>query len=282
MPERPPAVLVYPKDRLVDGRIIGLSALEELWFRRALDYDWLNDGLPSDPAEFAAWVGRDCTAEAAKKIIELFFVPHRKNPARVVNPGHQDQLKKLEKLRKAKSEAGKKGMASRWKQRAKSDNSVITADNIPFPSSLPSPPDPSGKNGVPPAAAAAAVADQQPEEGGEGDPVETRIWRDGVELCSRSKMADKQIRPFLGRMAKEYGKQRLAEAIAVTQAANPPDPKAYLVAVLQRRAEKAPAIKRDTYAKNEEFKAAPIEPCGVCGRLFCLKDHRFDEETANG
>lgn len=65
------------------------------------------------------------------------------------------------------------------------------------------------------------------------DPVERRIWRDGIDLLSKSSMTEKQARPLLGRLAKDYGNNKLAEAIAVTQARNPVDPRPFLIGVLK-------------------------------------------------
>lgn len=59
------------------------------------------------------------------------------------------------------------------------------------------------------------------------------IWDLGVPLLTSGGMKDSDARSLLGRMAKEHSRSALAEAIAKTSAANPPDPKAYLVKVLQ-------------------------------------------------
>lgn len=128
-----PALLWYPNDILSSGRVNALSPLEELWYRRALDHCWMSDGMPADPQEFAGWVGRGCTVEAAEKIIARFFHPHKKDPSKVVNNRQEKERKLLQQKRKQKSEAGKRGMASRWKQKSNVDNSVITEDNISIP-----------------------------------------------------------------------------------------------------------------------------------------------------
>lgn len=65
------------------------------------------------------------------------------------------------------------------------------------------------------------------------DPVERRIWKDGIELLAKSALTEKQARPLLGRLARDYGNDKLAEAIAVTQAKNSVDPKTFLIGVLQ-------------------------------------------------
>lgn len=83
------------------------------------------------------------------------------------------------------------------------------------------------------------------------NPVETRIWTDGVDLLSRSGLKQSDARAFLGKQAKDFGRESLAEAIAVTQAKNPADPKPFLVAILQDRlgaSEKAKAC----VGKSEE------------------------------
>lgn len=128
-----PAYLMYPGDILSSGRVSALKPLEELWYRRAMDFGWEHNGMPADPAEFAGWIGRGCTVKAAEKLIAIFYVPKRKDPSKVVNPRQEKERKLFEKKRKQKSEAGKRGMAKRWKDKASDDNSVITEDNIPIP-----------------------------------------------------------------------------------------------------------------------------------------------------
>lgn len=128
---------MYPDDILSSGRVSALEPLEELWYRRAIDLGWKNGGMPADPDEFAGWVGRGCTADAAAKIIKKLYVPHKKDATKVVNERQEIERKKFLKKRKQKSDAGKQGMANRWKQKGKDDNSVITEDNIPIPISIP-------------------------------------------------------------------------------------------------------------------------------------------------
>jgi hypothetical protein len=59
------------------------------------------------------------------------------------------------------------------------------------------------------------------------------IWDLGVPLLTNGGMKEAEARSLLGKMAKDHSRAALAEAIAKTSAANPPDPKAYLVKVLQ-------------------------------------------------
>jgi len=132
-----PAYLMYPSDILSSGRVASLKPLEELWYRRALDLGWEHQGMPADPAEFAGWVGRGCTASAAEKIIAKFYEPKPRDASKVVNPRQEKERKLFLKKRKQKSEAGKRGMANRWKQTVSSDNTVITKHNIPIPIPIP-------------------------------------------------------------------------------------------------------------------------------------------------
>lgn len=84
--------------------------------------------------------------------------------------------------------------------------------------------------------AAIAAVDTAPDvdTAQQSDPVHRRIWVDGKELLMFSGMSADQAGPLLGRWAREHGRIRLAEAIAATQAYNPPDPRDYIGGVLRR------------------------------------------------
>lgn len=132
-----PAYLWYPKDILSSGRVSALSDLEELWYRRALDHSWLAEGLPSDPTEFAGWVGRGCTPESAAKLIERFFFEHKKDASKVVNERQEEERTKL---KKKSAERAKAGIASGRKRREINKlgdeqmfNKNGTKSNIPIP-----------------------------------------------------------------------------------------------------------------------------------------------------
>jgi hypothetical protein len=57
------------------------------------------------------------------------------------------------------------------------------------------------------------------------------LWDVGESLLEASGVNDP--RKYLGKLSQQYGKENLAQAIATTAAANPADPKAYIVKVLQ-------------------------------------------------
>lgn len=132
---------MYPNDILSSGRVASLSPLEELWYRRALDHGWMNEGMPADPEEFAGWVGRGCTKEAAEKIISRFYVRRPNNADKVVNNRQEKERKLFRQKTKQKSDAGKKGMQKRWNKKTSDDNAVITPlitkHNISIPISIP-------------------------------------------------------------------------------------------------------------------------------------------------
>lgn len=136
MSEKYPAYLWYPKDVLSSGRVATLTDLEELWYRRALDQSWLGDGIPADPAEFAGWVGRGCTIEAAEKLIQKFFVPHKKDPAKVVNVRQEKERTNLKRKSRVRSEAGRlSGVKRREKRDLSAEqmfNKTETKPNIPI------------------------------------------------------------------------------------------------------------------------------------------------------
>jgi uncharacterized protein YdaU (DUF1376 family) len=69
----------------------------------------------------------------------------------------------------------------------------------------------------------------------EKTPVVRRIWKDGIELLTQSGIVEKSARSLLGKLAKEYGNERLAECIAVTQAKNPVNAQEFLIGTLKER-----------------------------------------------
>lgn len=127
MVEKPPAYLWYPGDMLSSGNVAELSASEECWYRRALDFAWKDGGVPSDPEKFAKRIGKGCTKKAAEMILGTFFVVDPKRPDIALNKKQEKIRKEHTVFRKKKSEAGKKGMEKRWKSNkhtSSGDNSV--------------------------------------------------------------------------------------------------------------------------------------------------------------
>jgi hypothetical protein len=114
-------------------------------------------------------------------------------------------------------------------------------------------------------AAIAAVETAPPSDTAQqSDPVHRRIWVDGKELLQFSGLSAEQAGPLLGRWAKEHGRIRLAEAIAATQAANPPDPKDYIGGVLRRMKNGSPDV-----GKGREM--TPEEEAAELAKYTCLE-----------
>jgi len=127
---------------------------------------------------------------------------------------------------------------------------------------------PSLENGAATQAEAAVPAEETP--------VERRIWKDGIDLLKKNGTTEANARPLLGRLAKQYTKPLLAQAIAATQAENPADPKAFLIGVLKERSG-ANSRQQSSVGKYDPDKPLPIQtsgPCAVCGREYCLDLHR--------
>lgn len=95
------------------------------------------------------------------------------------------------------------------------------------------------------------------ETAAEEIPVVRRIWKDGVDLLKQSSMTEAQARPLLGRLAKDFGNEILAECIAVAQAKNPADPRAFLIGCLNERSGKNNRIKSRVGAHE-------LSDCGRC------------------
>lgn len=110
-----PAYLWYAQDILLSGRVDSLSAQEECWYRRALDYAWIDGGLSADPAVAALRIKKGCSPKAAQKLMEMFFVPDKKDAAKVVNEKQEILRKKLREKIKKLSKAGKASAAKRTK-----------------------------------------------------------------------------------------------------------------------------------------------------------------------
>jgi len=94
------------------------------------------------------------------------------------------------------------------------------------------------------------------ETGDKSPSVNRRIWTDGVELLVNGGMKTDAAKSFLGKQAKEYGNELLAECIAAAQAKNPVNPQEYLVAILKGKSngKRAEVLKTPEQVKNEQEK----------------------------
>jgi hypothetical protein len=259
-----PAFQWYPKDVLGSVRVAEMPIDIEGYYRRALDFAWLNDGLPNDPVRIAAIVGKGCSREAAEWVLRM-FEPDARDPVKVRNQRQEVERKKQRENSKKRKEAGRLSGVKRREQRDLTleqmleQNANKNEPSYSYRYSYPNNSEPKG-SGVPPVAASAAV---------EIDPVESRIWKEGVDLLQRSDMKPESARSLLGKLAKDHGKELLAECIAAAQAHNPADPKAWITAALKRRSNPNPeAFVGKAYDEPEATEYIACETCEGRSHIF--------------
>lgn len=152
MPYKSPAYRWYPNDVLNSRRVGEMTASEECWYRRALDFAWINEGIPSDPVKLARVIGKGCTKGGARVVLEMF--QKTDDPNRLINDRQEAERHKQQEW-SAKSSAGGKASARKPKnpkgKTAEHHSSTkATANgqpkgNIPFPIPIPSKPSPIGE-----------------------------------------------------------------------------------------------------------------------------------------
>lgn len=250
-----PAFQFYPADWRKDPGVQSLSFHDRgVWFEiLCLMHEseqrgkLLLNGKPMPNGALARLLGLDdqTLAETLTALLD-YGVASRDDQGALTNR----RMIRDDRLRKKRSDCGKLGGNPNLLNQ--------TPKQKPTPSSSSS--TSSSDSDTPYRAADAAAAD---------DPVERRIWKDGIALLSRSGMTEKQARPFLGRLAKDHGRMQVASAIAVTQAANAVDARAYIVAVLQERsnAKAGMAVGRFDPARTLKVEAACLE-CFDTGQIY--------------
>jgi hypothetical protein len=154
---------------------------------------------------------------------------------------------------------------------------VVQCNSLPSYTSFPSLTLPSEEGETPVAAIAAADTSPITDKAQNEDPVEQRIWKDGIDLLKRSGMTDTSARPLLGRWAKDYTRVRLAEAIAACQAVNAPDPKRYIGGILQAKA--GPSWKDVGRATQSDEAYQPVI-CSKCGDDACLGGQSCEDRAS--
>lgn len=107
MTQKSPAYRWYPKDILGSLRVASMTAAEECWYRRALDFAWLNNGLPSDPVKLSRIIGKKCTAAGARLVLEM-FEPSTNDPGVFVNERQEVERQKQKEWSEKSSQGGKK------------------------------------------------------------------------------------------------------------------------------------------------------------------------------
>jgi uncharacterized protein YdaU (DUF1376 family) len=152
--EASPAYLWYPKDVLSSGRVESLTAEEECWYRRALDRSWMDEGIPSDPATCARYIGKGCTPEGATTILDIFFEPKKKDATKMVNARQEKERKAYRDKRKITSQERRKAANIRWeKERAKGDANTMQKSTGNFDKNIANPVSDENKGTLPYASA---------------------------------------------------------------------------------------------------------------------------------
>ena len=106
--------------------------------------------------------------------------------------------------------------------------------------------------------------------------VDAQIWNEGVKMLVSTGGGQREVRAFLGGLAKTYGRPKLAAAIVETRDSDPVDPRGYLVKVLEGRAARA-SVGKSQLTDSEEI----VSTCECSGtkKIFVKKkDAQFDWE----
>lgn len=113
MTNKSPAYQWYPKDILASSRVGEMTAEEECWYRRALDYCWINESIPADAERLARLIGKGATKGGVRVVLQM-FVPSASDPARLVS---QRQELEREKQREWREKSAAGGRASAGKRK---------------------------------------------------------------------------------------------------------------------------------------------------------------------
>jgi uncharacterized protein YdaU (DUF1376 family) len=112
-----PAFQWYPKDILASARVQEMSLAEEGAYRRLLDYCWLNGSVPRDEKRCARLIGKGCTPETAKYVLEMFTVDPN-DESRMIHDRLEIEREKQESNSKARQAAAE----ARWNKQGTSVN----------------------------------------------------------------------------------------------------------------------------------------------------------------
>lgn len=108
-----PAYQWYPKDILSSARVAQMTAAEECFYRRALDYAWLNGGIPTDIYKLKLMLGKRCSTHDAKVVLAMFTVTNDPNIA--VSPRQELERDKQRLWREKSVVGGRKSAEKRGK-----------------------------------------------------------------------------------------------------------------------------------------------------------------------
>jgi hypothetical protein len=138
MSQKSPAYRWYPKDILGSLRVAAMTAAEECWYRRALDFAWLNEGIPADPVRLSRIVGKKCTKAGAEIVLSM-FTPSPTDSKIYINERQEIERQKQKEWSEKSSNGGKKSKPPNPKQKGSKKEPPLEVNpapkvNIPFAS----------------------------------------------------------------------------------------------------------------------------------------------------
>jgi uncharacterized protein YdaU (DUF1376 family) len=255
-----PAFQHYPGDFLSDPQVALMNPAEVGMYWLLVNWCWKLGELPDD-LEVLAIYARASNEHFERiwnsKVSKLFL----KEKGKFFHP-HLEEEKKKHRARKKQA---KEASAVRWSKQKTSDD----ASALPTHCSDDAPAYTESMLTVSPSSSSSSSSSSSDKEalntsvfnGGEppilddgGDEYfKHQIWQIGVRLMvATGGMKEAQARSFLGKLAKEYGNEKLAEALSVTIARNAINPHEFVVAVLkERKNERYPQKKTHQETMND-------------------------------
>jgi uncharacterized protein YdaU (DUF1376 family) len=114
--EAAPAYLWYPADFLASSRVVAMTPLAELAYRRLLDYSWMDGSVPEN-CEACARLARLSFTTMRKlwPLVRPCFVALDGHDGRMVNARQERDRAALHAKRAMAAVAGKAGAKARWK-----------------------------------------------------------------------------------------------------------------------------------------------------------------------
>jgi uncharacterized protein YdaU (DUF1376 family) len=121
---------LYVRSMLDSERVENLTLAEEGAYRRALDIEWWEGSLPADPKRLAEKIGKDCTVEIAKNILQ-FFSAQRRKPNRIVNSTLENIRRKQSAINRQQTDRAKHAADQRWRKHKKPQEIEASSSNAP-------------------------------------------------------------------------------------------------------------------------------------------------------
>lgn len=228
----------YAADYLSDENVMLMSLAGEGAYIRLLCFSWREGSIPNDIKLLARLCRIDSLAMTELWAeLEPCFKQHPDDPTRLVHPRLEKERERFCSYHKERSEAGKRGAKSRWNKgmdaSTETEVSYTTVNSSAIGSVIAQP------------MAQPKQSESDSTNTPNGDAIASAppkkfnvVWDLGVSVLTNGGMNERNARSLLGSLAKNHGKDALAQAIASTSSANPADPQSYLVKLLKNAAGK--------------------------------------------